>query len=266
MKLKVNISPCPNDTFMFEAMLSGRIDCEGLSFEANFLDIEQLNQTILKDNSLHISKISYAILPHITGNYKLLDSGSALGFGNGPLLVAKSENLELNANTRLVCPGENTTANMLVKKLFPEIQTIEYMLFSDIAEAVTKGKYDAGVLIHEGRFTYADKGLKLIADLGKLWEERYNLPLPLGAIVANKSLDVQLTAKIDRILNRSIQYAFDDPKASIDFIKSHARELNEQVINNHINMFVNNFSLSLGEIGRKGVNELCGFQSINDLY
>lgn len=256
MKLKLNISPCPNDTFMFDAIINKRIDTEGLDFDIQFLDIECLNQNIINDTTIDISKISYAILPLISSNYTVLDSGSALGFGNGPLLVSREKNLELNNKIKLATPGEHTTANLLINKLFPEIKNKSYELFSTIAESVKRGKYDAGVLIHEGRFTYQNQGLHLISDLGQEWEKQTQLPLPLGAIVVNKNLDVALARKINNILRQSILYAQQNPEASYDFIKSHAQEMDKKVIRDHINMFVNEFSVSLNSKGRKAVQEL----------
>lgn len=264
MKLTLNISPCPNDTFMFEALLNHRIDTEGLEFELNFDDIEQLNERVI-GNQTDISKISYAILPQIVGRYKVLDSGSALGRGNGPLLVSRNANVlcehssENNLRSlRIAVPGEHTTANLLMSNIFPSITEKHFMLFSDIADAVATGRYDAGVLIHEGRFTYADKGLQLVADLGHEWERTSGLPLPLGAIVVSSDLPTEVTQRFDRVLRRSVEYAISNPSISRTFVKAHAQELEDKVVDNHIAMFVNQYSISLSSEGRAAVVELTG--------
>lgn len=256
MKLKLNISPCPNDTFMFDAIINQRIDTEGLDFDVQFYDIEHLNQNIIADNTLDVSKISYAILPIIQSNYRVLDAGSALGFGNGPLLVSSDPNQKIDSNLRIAIPGEHTTANLLINKLFPDIKHRESLLFSQIARSVREGKYDAGVLIHEGRFTYQQMGLHLLADLGAEWEQRTQLPLPLGAIVVNRNIEPPVAQTINRVLRRSITYAQQHPQESASFVQEHAQEIDPQVIEKHINMFVNEFSVSLGDKGRKAVFEL----------
>ncbi|MFI3323740.1 MAG: 1,4-dihydroxy-6-naphthoate synthase [Rikenellaceae bacterium] len=253
MNLTLHISPCPNDTFMFDALINGRIDCEGLRFEVEYHDIEQLNEGAL-NGSADISKISCAILPRIAHHYSLLSSGAALGRGNGPLLVRRSgENIPLK---RVAVPGLNTTATALMARLYPDVEELCPMLFSQIAESVERGDFDAGLLIHEGRFVYKERSLELVADLGELWEERMQLPLPLGGIVIRRSLGEQLQAKVERVLRRSIEYAFAHPAHSRPFVRSHAQELNDEVIDNHIALFVNDFSLDLATEGRTAIERL----------
>lgn len=253
--LRLSISPCPNDTFMFDGIVNGRVDCEGLAFEVEFHDIEELNagvQQALPD----VSKISCAVLPAITENYRLLDSGAALGRGNGPLLVRrKGERGELK---HILVPGEHTTANALIGRLFPEIEVRTPMLFSEIAAAVERGEADGGVLIHEGRFVYERRQLELVADLGLEWEARTQLPLPLGGIVVRRNLPEDVQQRVERVLRRSIEYAFANPMASREFVKQHAQELEDDVIDKHISLFVNDFSLSLGEEGRQAMEALTG--------
>lgn len=253
--LRLSISPCPNDTFMFDGIVNGRVDCEGLAFEVEFHDIEELNagvQQALPD----VSKISCAVLPAITENYRLLDSGAALGRGNGPLLVRrKGERGELK---HILVPGEHTTANALIGRLFPEIEVRTPMLFSEIAAAVERGEADGGVLIHEGRFVYARRQLELVADLGLEWEARTQLPLPLGGIVVRRNLPEDVQQRVERVLRRSIEYAFANPMTSREFVKQHAQELEDDVIDKHISLFVNDFSLSLGEEGRQAMEALTG--------
>ena len=256
MKLRLSISTCPNDTFMFDAMIHRRIDTEGLEFEPTLCDIERLNAAAFRV-SADITKLSYAVVPKVIDRYKILNSGSALGRGNGPLLVSRHKIYpdELR-DARIAIPGEHTTANRLMDLLYPEAENKRAYLFSDIAEAVMSDECDAGVLIHEGRFTYRDKGLKLIADLGEEWEKRTMLPLPLGAIAVSRSLDQKTQRTIDRVLRRSIAFAFENPSASAGFVRQYARELSEDVVRRHIELFVNAYSLDLGEEGRRAVVRL----------
>ena len=256
MKLKLNISTCPNDTFMFDAMIHRRIDTEGLEFDVTLADIEQLNQTALEGGT-DISKLSYAVVPLLKERYKVLNSGSALGRGNGPLLVSRRKIYpdELH-DAKIAVPGLHTTANLLMSRIYPTAEKKEAYLFSDIMDCVMSGACDAGVLIHEGRFVYRKTGLQLIADLGEQWDKLTGLPLPLGAIVVSKRLDTAMQQKIDRVLRRSIEYAFANPKAAEGFIKQHAQELSDDVIRQHIELFVNPYSVDLGQEGRRAVTEL----------
>lgn len=253
--LKIHISPCPNDTFMFDAMLHGRIDCEGLSFDVEYYDIEELN-TLAMRGVADVSKMSCALLPAICEHYRLLDSGAALGRGNGPLLVRRKG--ETSPLKRVAVPGLHTTANALIMRLFPSIEEREPLLFSEIAASVERGDYDGGVLIHEGRFVYERRNLELVADLGLEWERQTALPLPLGGIVIRRALGDELHEKVERVLRRSIEYAFANPMLSREYVKSHAQELEDDVIDKHIALFVNEFSLSLGDEGRRAVQRLTG--------
>ena len=252
-KIRVAISPCPNDTFMFDAIINRRIDLDGFDIEVTYLDIEQLNAATM-ERRYDITKCSTAILGAVEDMYLLLDSGSALGRGNGPLLVRRRG--EVTPLRRIAVPGEHTTANRLVTRLFPEIEERVPMLFSEIAEAVERGDYDGGVLIHEGRFVYHKRDLELVADLGLEWEARKQLPLPLGSIVASRELPDDLRLRFEALLRRSIEYAFANPMASREFIKEHAQELDDDVIDSHIALFVNDYSLSLGDEGRRAVEAL----------
>lgn len=255
MRLKLNISPCPNDTFMFDAIVNGRIDTAPFDIEVEYLDIEQLNARVLSGDA-QISKISCAVYPSIANRYTVLDSGSALGRGNGPLLVSAGDIDVMSSDLRVVVPGMHTTANALMNRLFPHITQKSPMLFSEIADAVAGGEFDAGVLIHEGRFTYAARGLRLVADLGVEWERKTNLPLPLGAIVASRELPPEIVARFEELLRESVAYAFAHPEVSRSYIKAHAQEMADDVIDSHIGLFVNEFSLSLGDEGRRAIKEL----------
>jgi 1,4-dihydroxy-6-naphthoate synthase len=201
-----------------------------------------------------ISKISYAVYPLVADRYRLLDSGSALGRGNGQLLVRRKG--ETGKIRTVASPGKNTTANALLMRYFPEVEEVKQMLFSDIAAAVERGDVDAGVLIHEGRFVYERRNLELVADLGKLWESETNLPLPLGAIIVKRDIDENTISLFDKTLAKSIRFAFENPILSRDFVKEHAQELEDDVIEKHISLFVNDYTLSLGEEGRRAVERL----------
>lgn len=242
---------------MFDAIVNRRIDCGDFEFEVTYLDIEQLNASAL-EQKYDITKCSTALLPAIYDRYSLLDSGSALGRGNGPLLVRRKG--ETGPLHHIAVPGEHTTANALVKRLFPEIESRTPRLFSEIAQSVERGEYDGGVLIHEGRFVYQKSNLELVADLGIEWEHRTSLPLPLGSIVASRELKEGVVMEFEALLRRSIAYAFENPSLSRDYIKSHAQELDDKVIDSHIALFVNDYSLSLDEEGRKAIEQLTGLQ------
>ena len=251
-QLSLHISPCPNDTFAFDALVNGRIDHD-FDLAVEYHDIEELNEGVLRGEP-DISKISYAVYPLVADRYMLLDSGSALGRGNGQLLVRRKG--ERGPIRRVASPGKNTTANALLLRYFPEVEEVEQMLFSDIAAAVERGDVDAGVLIHEGRFVYERRNLELVADLGKLWEAETKLPLPLGAIIAKRELGEEVISKFDKLLSESVRYAFEHPLLSRDFVKEHAQELEDDVIEKHISLFVNDHTISLGEEGKRAVEKL----------
>ena len=257
--LKLRISPCPNDTYSFDAIVNRRIDLRGLEFEVEYADIEELNRGVL-DSSPDVSKISTALLPRIYDRYALLDSGSALGRGNGQLLVRRKG--DTSPIRSVAIPGEYTTANAMLKRFFPEIADRREMLFSDIAEAVERGDVDAGVLIHEGRFVYQRRNLELVADLGALWEAQTALPLPLGAIVIHRDLGEQMQHKVESLLAESIRFAFDNPSLSRTYIKTHAQEMEDDVIDKHIALFVNQYSLSLSDEGRAAIEQLVGLGDV----
>ncbi len=256
MKLKLGISTCPNDTFMFDAMLHNKIDTEGLSFDLFMADVEELNNRAL-NKSLDITKLSYHAYCYVSDNYVLLDAGSALGYKNGPLLISKHKIYpdEID-NIKIAIPGKLTTANLLLGIAYPKAQNkIEY-LFSDIEDVVLSNECDAGLIIHENRFTYQQKGLKKIIDLGEYWEQTTKLPIPLGAIAVNRELSVDIQNKINRVLRKSIEYAFDNPKSSYDFIKKYAQEMEQDVMYKHINLYVNDFSINIGDEGKQAINVL----------
>lgn len=255
MEITLSISPCPNDTFMFDAMLNRPTLERDIEFSTSYFDIEELNARVI-EGIPQVSKISAAILPLIADRYRVLDAGAALGRGNGPLMVRrKGDTCPIR---RVVVPGMHTTANLLIERLFPSVEQREPMLFSSIAASVERGEYDAGVLIHEGRFVYAERNLSLVADLGEMWEEKTGLPLPLGLIVVRRDVEERVADQIEKMLRESIAEAFRNPTLSRDYIKSHAQEIDDDVISKHIALFVNEFSLSLGDEGRAAIETLTG--------
>lgn len=258
MKLSLGFSTCPNDTFMFDAMVHGRIDTEGLDFDLVMEDILHLNQRALQ-GELDILKISYNAFGHVRDQYQLLSSGSAMGQGCGPLLIAAEpttiEEL-LQKNARIAIPGYNTTANLLLSYFAPGLENRAEMLFHEVMPAVQQGKADAGLIIHENRFTYPDYGLHCVQDLGEYWETKTGLPIPLGAICAHKRLGEETIAKIDRVLRRSVEHAFAHPEESKAFVKAHAQELSAEVTQAHIALYVNDFSVDMGEKGREAVDKI----------
>src|SRR5690606_32187418 len=232
MKLTLGFSPCPNDTFIFDALIHHKIDTEGLEFEVFFDDVETLNKKVFRQN-LDISKISYHAYAYAVENYVLLNSGSALGFGVGPLLISRNPAYDFNKvlmnceKLRVAIPGKYTTANFLLGLAAPNLNNKVLYPFSDIEGALLRGEVDLGLIIHENRFTYQDKGLHKVIDLGDFWEGRTACPIPLGGIVINRRIDLETQYKVDRVLRRSVEYAFENPKSGIDFIKLHAQEMDE---------------------------------------
>lgn len=256
MKITLNISPCPNDTFMFDALIHKRIDMLGYEFEFNMLDIEQLN-TNVQSQGVDVSKISYALYPTIMDKYQILNSGSAIGRGNGPLLVSRKKIYpdELH-DTKIGIPGKMTTANMLLDRVYPKATNKREYLFSDISTAVMDMEIDCGILIHEERFTYKQKGLQLIADLGQKWEDLTGKMIPLGTIVIRRVLSQKVKLDIERLIKNSIVYANQNPKISRSFVKNNARELDNSTIDQHIEMFVNKYSLDITSEGKDAIYEL----------
>jgi len=254
--LTLNFSPCPNDTFMFDAMVHQKIDTEGLSFDYHFADIEELNQKAFRHEP-DITKISFHAFLYLTKNYILLNSGSALGRNCGPLVIAK-RNISLSDLTdrRVAIPGKFTTANLLLTLANSQINDKPEIIFSDIEQAILDEKVDAGLIIHESRFTYQDKGLKKVIDLGEWWEKTTSCPIPLGGIVAKRSLSKETLLKINRVMQKSVEYAFAHPESSRDFVKNHAQEMDEKVMQQHIQLYVNDFSVTLGSEGENAITIL----------
>ena len=256
MKLTLGFSPCPNDTFIFDAMIHGRIDTEGLTFEAVMEDVEALNQRAFQ-KELDVTKLSYFAFAHLVDSYALLESGSALGNGVGPLLITKNSDIVNPVNELLVAiPGKYTTANFLFSLAYPAALNKKEMVFNEIENAVITVEVDAGVIIHENRFTYERKGLVKIMDLGEYWETTTGMPIPLGGIVVRRDISLDIQQKIQRVIQRSVRYAFENPLASREFVAQYAQEMDIQVRQQHIDLYVNHFTEALGEEGRTAVELL----------
>ena len=289
--IDLGFSPCPNDTFIFDALVNQKIDTKGDTFNIHFQDVQTLNEWAI-EGKLPYSKISYGVWPVVQDQYSLLKSGGALGKGVGPLLIYKTTNSTNNSNKTqavnnndntneqldeqideqidekfdekpdeqtmtVAIPGFNTTAHLLFSLAFPKVVNKKFLVFNEIEEAVLSGKVDAGVIIHENRFTYADKGLSKWMDLGTYFEETYNAPIPLGGIIARKDRPVEEIQFIDGLIKQSVEYAFNNSYASLpEFVKCHSQEMSEQVMRQHIDLYVNDFSLDMGAIGLNAIQHL----------
>lgn len=254
--IRLAFSPCPNDTFIFDALVHKKIDLEGLDFDFRMEDVETLNNLALKGQADMI-KVSFHAYLYLHQTYVLLQSGSALGRGNGPLLIAKKaippESIPWHT---IAIPGEYTTAHLLFRLAFPEARLKRFMIFSNVEKAIENGDVDAGVIIHENRFTYQDKGLVKLLDLGEFWENEAHTPIPLGGIVARKSLGYEVINKLNRIMHRSVEHAMLNGTTAMPFVKANAQEMSEEVMMKHIGLYVNDFTLKLGTEGRKAVSKL----------
>ena len=258
MKLTLAFSPCPNDCFMFDAVVNRRIDLEGLEFDVRLADVEALNRAAFA-GEVDVTKLSYHAYAYCARDYVLLDAGSALGRNCGPLLISKraiAGEEVASGGLRIAIPGRYTTANFLLGLAFPGARDTHELLFSEIEGAVLDGRFDAGLIIHENRFTYAAKGLRKIVDLGEFWERETGAPIPLGGIVARRSLPDAVRHAVNRIVRRSVEYAFAHRAASLPFVREHAQEMSEPVMYQHIDLYVNEYSVDLGADGRRAVELL----------
>ena len=253
--LKIGFSPCPNDTFIFDALVNQKMDTGNLHFEPVLEDVQTLNQWAL-EGKLPVTKLSYGVLPLVTDRYKLLNSGSALGSGVGPLLIAKDMLNAQDVNHQTIAiPGKNTTAHLLFSLAFPAAGRKEFLRYDEVENFVLEGK-GLGVIIHENRFTYEAKGLKKIMDLGTYWEQTVGTAIPLGGIVIDKNLPLDVQKQTENLIKQSTALSFEHyPKLS-EFITKNAQEMSEDVMRKHINLYVNDFTLQLGEEGKKAVRAL----------
>jgi 1,4-dihydroxy-6-naphthoate synthase len=258
MNFTLGFSPCPNDTFIFDALVNNKIDTGDLSFDVILEDVETLNEWAL-NGRLDITKLSFPALFQATETYALLHSGSALGKGVGPLLVSYGDApKDAIENHPVALPGQHTTANLLFSFAYPGAIDKKFMIFSEIEDAVVNGKTDLGVIIHENRFTYQEKGLKKVADLGEYWETRMNAPIPLGGIAIKRTLGRQINRQVDVLIRKSLDYAFKNYPSIPEYVRQHSQAMSEEVMKQHIDLYVNNYSLDLGEEGRKAIETLRG--------
>lgn len=254
--ISLAFSPCPNDTFIFDAMIHHKIDTECLKFEYTLADVEKLNLQAIQSN-YDVTKLSFFTYLFVSKNYQLLNAGSALGTNCGPLLISKNkiEFADLHSKS-IVIPGKHTTANFLLSFAFPKIKNKREIIFSEIENEILSEKADAGVIIHESRFTYEQKGLVKIIDLGENWETKTGYPIPLGGIAIKRELSTEIKQTINRVLKRSVEFALQNPTSSKDFVAANAQEMDELVMQKHINLYVNDFSISLGATGKKAVSTM----------
>jgi 1,4-dihydroxy-6-naphthoate synthase len=256
MKLSLGFSPCPNDTFIFDALVNRKIDTGDFEFEVILEDVQTLNRWAL-EKKLDLSKVSYGVWPLLQKDYNLLDSGGALGNGVGPLLISKNNILLKDIDQlRIAIPGEQTTAHLLFSMAFPNAKRKKFMVFNQIESAVLNGEVDCGVIIHENRFTYMQKGLVKQIDLGEYWEQKTKAPIPLGGIILRNEFKESVKTELERLIRDSVAFAEAYYPDLSDYVIRHSQEMQESVMRQHIDLYVNHFSLSLGEEGRHAVDVL----------
>lgn len=260
MKFTLGFSPCPNDTFIFDALVNKKIDTEDLDFDVVLEDVETLNRWSF-EGKLDITKLSYPAFYQNLDKYILMNSGAALGKGVGPLLISKVIPPQAGQKSKIedltiALPGENTTANLLFSFAYPEAKNKTFMRFDKIEDAVLSGNSDLGVIIHENRFTYYQRGLHKITDLGEYWEQKMNAPIPLGGIAIKRSVDKKVCSQVDKLIRRSIEYGFANYPLITDYVKQHSQEMSEGVMRQHIELYVNNFSIDLGAEGKIAIETL----------
>jgi 1,4-dihydroxy-6-naphthoate synthase len=263
MKIKIGFSPCPNDTYIFDALVNGKIETGELEFEVIMADVQSLNEMAMS-GKIDVTKISYGTLPLLLDHYIVLDSGGALGVGVGPLLISSVPIPEPAIRQCVVAiPGRNTTAHVLFSLAYPEATNKVFLRYNEIEDFVKEGKgslddirsIKLGVIIHENRFTYEQKGLVRIADLGSFWENETGLPIPLGGIVGRRNLGSDTLGKIDHLIRKSLEVATSSKMELSSFVTGNAQEMSAEVMRMHIALYVNEFSVELGETGRAAVRK-----------
>lgn len=256
MNYTLGFSPCPNDTFIFDALVNNKIDTHGLKFDVRLEDVETLNELAI-NNILDLTKISYGVLPLILKNYKVLNSGSALGKGVGPLLISKEKiSFDEVDGCIIAIPGENTTAHLLFSQAFPNAKNKIFKRYDEIENFILNSDNKSlGVIIHENRFTYFGKGLQKVVDLGNFWEEKTGYPIPLGGIAGKRSIDEKILMKVDSLIKESIEYAFKNYPLITEYVKIHSQEMEPEVMKKHIDLYVNNYSIDLGKDGKNAIEK-----------
>jgi len=267
--IDLGFSPCPNDTFIFDALVNHKIDTKGYTFNLHLKDVQTLNEWALQ-GKLPFSKISYGVWPLVKNKYQLLNAGGALGKGVGPMLIYKKQSAGMDENKvvqnegkpsietmTVAVPGKNTTAHLLFSLAFPQVKNKKFLVFNEIEDAVLSGKVDAGVIIHENRFTYEQRGLSKWMDLGTYFEETFNAPIPLGGIIARNTIPQNEIQLIDSLIKESVAFAFKNSYELLpEFVKNHSQEMSEQVMRQHIDLYVNDFSMDMGTTGKKAIAQL----------
>ncbi|MBC7848140.1 MAG: 1,4-dihydroxy-6-naphthoate synthase [Chitinophagaceae bacterium] len=255
MKLSIGFSPCPNDTFIFDSLVNGKLKMDGLELDVFMEDVQTLNNWGI-EGRLDVSKISYGVFPLVTEQYSVLPAGGAMGKGVGPLLITASQETINVDNSVVAIPGINTTAHLLFSLAYPNATNKKFLLFSEIEDAVLNDEVDLGVIIHENRFTYSEKGLKKVVDLGDYWEKETGLPIPLGCIAMKRSIPVNVHQKLNSLIKESINLSYQNYPRISNYVREHSQEMSEQVMLQHIDLYVNEFSLDPGDTGRKAVAKL----------
>ena len=258
MQFNIGFSPCPNDTFIFDALVNNKIDTEGIEFIPVMEDVETLNTNAIK-SKYDISKISYGVYPAVKNEYVIFNSGSALGKGVGPLLIANDhQDISSVEDNIIAIPGINTTAHFLFSTAYPNAKKKIFLGYHEIESFVLEGK-GLGVIIHENRFTYHTKGLVNVIDLGDFWEKNTQSPIPLGGVVIKRNIEKSIQQQVDRLIKKSIEYSFANYPQLDDYIKTNAQEMSEDVMLKHIDLYVNDYTLSLGENGKAAIRKMFEF-------
>lgn len=252
-KITLGFSPSPSDTFMFHALVNKLIDLDGLDFQVHMADVEQLDK-LASEGTLDVTKVSISAFAHVGADYVLLDAGNALGYSSGPILVSKKKAYPDEIEyLSIAIPGEKSAANLLMNLIYPKAKNKQVYLYSEIEDVVLSGETDAGLIIHESRFTYKKKGLQKVVDLGIQWQRETTFPVPIGYIAARRQLDVELLHRINEMIAKSVAFALENKQAGYDYIRSHAKELDDKTMQQHIDLYVNNFSVDLNKKGRKAI-------------
>lgn len=265
MRLTLGFSPCPNDTFIFDALINGKLDTFGIDFDVVIADVEELNRRAF-EGSLDITKLSYHTLAYVLPTYELLHAGSALGNNCGPLLIAKTPiSSKQIPNCKIAIPGKYTTANFLLSLAYPTANHRQEMLFSDIEQAILDDKVDAGLIIHENRFTYQNKGLVKLIDLGEYWESTTALPIPLGGIAIRRSLPDAVKQTVNTLIRQSVERALQNPTDTLPYVSQYAQAMDTEVMMQHIGLYVNKYSVDLGKVGIAAIEKLFTLAQQNNL-
>ena len=255
-KIRLGISTCPNDTFAFHGLLQREVDWRGLEFDVELLDIQQLNER-LQRGSFDIAKASFHAALQLAAKTVVLPSGAALGFGVGPLLLAAAaDKLPATTQQLTLCPGKDTTATLLFQLFYPRSTRLEQVVFSEIMPKLQRGEADFGVCIHEGRFTWQQEGLSLVEDLGTRWEAETGCPLPLGGILASRQLSPQILNEVQAVIQASLEWSLADPARALPTMRRYAQEFNDDVLMQHVDLYVNEWTIDLGSVGQRALDEL----------